>query len=542
MKASIVRRLTLLTRGAGFFSIALGVLVLAGWAFDISWAISIHPSWIAMRANSAFCFLLAGVALLKLQRSHSSHIVRAFGAVIALVGTLSFLQYLLGVDFGIDNLILHHGIRGVGAIPAGRMAANTAVNFIFIGFALIFPDLEIRNRVRLAEIFSLLVGLLTLPSLIAYIYGANFHVALTAYVQMAVHTAVGFIVLALGILTLRPDRGLTRLFSSRYAGGAQARRLLPSIVLLPLAIGGISLIGNDLGLYDIRFAMTLTIMITISSLLHLAYQPGMLVDEFDRQREVAAEKLQSANIDLEAQIQKRTSELILAKKMAALGEMAGGIAHELNTPLTTLTLSTERLRTELEPYCEKLAGAYNTVDKMETTTDRMAQIVRGLLAFARDGSKDKKTAQNLLKIVSETLALCSQKFDAHGVKLVLDDVKTPVVVECRPAEFSHALLNLLSNAFDACLGSPSPEVRVQVKTLDSRVLVSVTDSGPGISNDVAEMMMQPFFTTKELGKGTGLGLSIAKGLIESHDGELFLDRTTSKTRFVINLPLSAHQI
>ena len=252
-----------------------------------------------MRANTAFCFLLSGIALLLLQRANTSVVVKTLGTVIAVLGALNLLQYLFNVDFGIDNMLFQHGTAGVGSIAPGRMAANTAVNFMLVGLALIFPDAEIKNRVRVAEALALAVGLFTLPSLIGYLYGASFHVALTVYVQMAVHTAIGFMVLSMGLLSLRAERGLARLFSSRYAGGVQARRLLPSIVFLPLALGGISLIGNDLGLYGIRFAMTLTIMATIAALLHRAYQNGMLVDTLDRQREDAAEKLQIANRVLE---------------------------------------------------------------------------------------------------------------------------------------------------------------------------------------------------------------------------------------------------
>jgi hypothetical protein len=92
MKSTIVERLKLFSRCAGYFSLALGLLVLTGWAFDISWAKSIHPSWIAMRVNTALCFVLSGAAILMPQQTNTSKVIKAMAGVIGILGALNLLQ------------------------------------------------------------------------------------------------------------------------------------------------------------------------------------------------------------------------------------------------------------------------------------------------------------------------------------------------------------------------------------------------------------------------------------------------------------------
>jgi C4-dicarboxylate-specific signal transduction histidine kinase len=110
-------------------------------------------------------------------------------------------------------------------------------------------------------------------------------------------------------------------------------------------------------------------------------------------------------------------------------------------------------------------------------------------------------------------------------------------VNCRPTQLSQVLLNLLSNAFDAVSALSEKWVRLTVTQEEQKLIIKVIDSGNGIPSDIAEKIMQPFFTTKVIGKGTGLGLSISRGIIESHEGALFYDPSEKNTTFVIELPI-----
>jgi C4-dicarboxylate-specific signal transduction histidine kinase len=230
--------------------------------------------------------------------------------------------------------------------------------------------------------------------------------------------------------------------------------------------------------------------------------------------------------------------------MSALGEMAGGVAHEINTPLGVICLRLEQME-------ECLAeGDINSLDFLEAlhivrqTADRIAKIVNGLRFFAREGRRGIPEITNLGAVVEDTLSLCRERFAAQGVQLedLRDQALNSVQCVCRSVEISQVFLNLLNNAFDAVQALDSKWIKIQVVDVGNNIELSVTDSGQGIPHHVQEKMMQPFFTTKEIGKGTGLGLSISKGILEEHGGRLYFDNSCPNTRFVMVLPKASSKV
>lgn len=244
--------------------------------------------------------------------------------------------------------------------------------------------------------------------------------------------------------------------------------------------------------------------------------------------------------------QKRVEEMrftmIANSKMAALGEMAGGVAHEINNPLSIIVGkcgTTRSLLRQPEIDREKVS---QELEKIAATAGRIAKITTGLLAFSRSGEQDPPGNPTVQVLVEETIAFCIEKFKARNVRLDLDFSEIGNVhVKCRQSQISQVLLNLLNNAIDELeTHSTSVQKWVQLKAAmaGNHVEFSVTDSGTGIPKEVLEKLFQPFFTTKPVGRGTGLGLSISKGLVESHGGKLLYDSNSPNTRFVVSLPLS----
>jgi C4-dicarboxylate-specific signal transduction histidine kinase len=134
------------------------------------------------------------------------------------------------------------------------------------------------------------------------------------------------------------------------------------------------------------------------------------------------------------------------------------------------------------------------------------------------------------------VSFCLSRFKNHGTELLIDEIPENLSIECQSTQISQVLLNLLNNAFDAVQGLDSKSVRITIRDLGDRAEIRVADSGPGIPPEIAKKILEPFFTTKEVGKGTGLGLSISLGIVKSHAGTLILDSTKSHTEFVVTLP------
>ena len=153
------------------------------------------------------------------------------------------------------------------------------------------------------------------------------------------------------------------------------------------------------------------------------------------------------------------------------------------------------------------------------------------------GEKDPFEPKKIKDIVTDALALCSERLKNHGVKLKLRQIPDQLNIECRSQQISQVILNLILNAKQALTLIPDDKwIMIEAKDIGSEVIITITDNGVGIAEDVRPKILEPFFTTKQIGDGPGLGLSISKGIIEDHGGRLYLDETQEYTTFVIQIP------
>jgi PAS domain S-box-containing protein len=239
----------------------------------------------------------------------------------------------------------------------------------------------------------------------------------------------------------------------------------------------------------------------------------------------------------EQTIAEQRGKIIAASRLSSLGEMAGGLAHEINNPLAIISVACEQLRDQLEGGLDDPARALHTVERVARNVGRIERIVRGLRTIARDGSGDPFVERPVRTIVEETLELCAARFQDHCIELRVGPVPGDITVECRATEIAQVLLNLLNNAHDAVEDTGYPWVALDVGCKQGMARFSVSDSGPGLPPGTERRVFEPFFTTKQTGRGTGLGLSISKSLVEGHGGRLYLDTSAAKTRFVVEVPL-----
>jgi len=240
----------------------------------------------------------------------------------------------------------------------------------------------------------------------------------------------------------------------------------------------------------------------------------------------------------EVELETARASMVNSSRMAELGEMASGVAHEINNPLAVIQGKLFLINKWLEQGTvapDKLKSELDTIHK---TSDRIAKIIKGLRFFSRESGDDPLVPTTLTSIVEETMTLCQEKMRLNSVEVRIT-VPEELVVDCRSAQIGQVLLNLLHNSLDAIVNQPQKWIDIRGSRKDQHIELRVTDSGLGIPTSVQTKMMQPFFTTKEVGKGTGLGLSISKGIVEAHGGEFYYDALSKNTCFVISMPASA---
>lgn len=261
------------------------------------------------------------------------------------------------------------------------------------------------------------------------------------------------------------------------------------------------------------------------------------------ERMIAKKELENLNQNLEQLVAERTMELeeqrarsLFSSKMALLGEMAGGIAHEINNPLAIIIGTSRQMKRmeetgDLPP--EKLKELLNDI---EITSLRIEKIVKGLRFFARDSQKDPMVDCTLSQILDDTMALCLEKMKSLNCEVTINVIPETLKIICQPVSLSQAFLNLISNSIDAITDLNKKWIRIECTEDAHTIKIRFTDSGQGIPQSVKDKIMLPFFTTKPIGKGTGLGLSIVRGIIEQHQGSILLDDSAPNTSFVIELP------
>jgi C4-dicarboxylate-specific signal transduction histidine kinase len=238
----------------------------------------------------------------------------------------------------------------------------------------------------------------------------------------------------------------------------------------------------------------------------------------------------------EQELREKQEQLVQTAKLATIGELTTGVAHELNNPLNNIGLyignaldligldawDGERIERDLARAQQQLAKA--------------TEIINHLRTFGRADPRRREQVE-INAIIERSISLASEQFRLHEIELLLELADENPRVLGNPIELEQVLLNLLNNARDALGGSVQKKIRVSSRVEQLSVLLTVEDSGSGIPKEFEERIFDPFFTTKEVGQGTGLGLSIVYGIIKEHEGQIFVDSTTSGARLVIQLPL-----
>jgi PAS domain S-box-containing protein len=228
-----------------------------------------------------------------------------------------------------------------------------------------------------------------------------------------------------------------------------------------------------------------------------------------------------------------------ASRMATLGEMAGGIAHEINSPLAVITMRAAQLRDYLSSKDPEPSMVRLLTETLESTALRIGRIVLAMKNLSRDSSRDSMATTRAADILNDVALIVQERFRLHSIGLQIRIEPQDLSLFCQPTEISQAILNLLQNARDAVENAPEKWIHIDVRESGGMAIFEITDSGAGISEQHRAGLFRPFFTTKPPGRGTGLGLGICRQIAEKHGGSIEYVRDSAHTCFRLNLPQRA---
>jgi len=291
---------------------------------------------------------------------------------------------------------------------------------------------------------------------------------------------------------------------------------------------------------------------------------GQLADEFNRM----AENLQKTTVSRDLMLQeiserKRVEEalkkayqelksaqiqLVQSAKLASIGELAAGVAHELNQPLMVIRTSVQFVRRTLEKGKMETEQLLKFFEPVERNTKRMMNIINHLRTFSRQSQTDF-SAVNVNKTIEDSFLMMGEQLRLHNIEVKKNLSSNLPNVLGDANQLEHVVLNLITNARDAieAKGTQEPgHIEIMTRVCGENntwVEILVMDNGTGIAPDHPGNVFDPFFTTKEIGKGTGLGLSISFGIIQEHQGEIEVIETGPEgTTLGVKLPVEKKEI
>ncbi len=544
-REALIRHLHWTSTAIGALAVAMGVMVLAGWALGNDLLKGAWTNAITIKSNTAVCLACLGFALILL-RGPSPHpvaawIARGLAAIATVIGAATLSEHLFGWDLGIDQMLFVEAPGSPSTTAPNRMGVPSSTSFVLLGTALLLLDRRAATGgAARFQAFAMAAGLIASIPILGFVFQARELFGIARFTGIAMPTAVTLCLLAIGVLCARPTAGVMRQFIAVDPGGLLIRRLSLSAIALPVLLMWLVAAGERAGLYGTEFGRSLSAMAAIVVFTALVWWTGGTVSRQTRSRlraEAAeAEARRRLVENLEAMVTARTADLQATNEQ--LTDFSSSVAHDLRAPiravrgyLDALVDEVGALPPEAEGYAERIREA----------TERMDRLIVDLLDYGRLGRVDLHSEPVVLReLVDEVLKQMHSEIHARSAQIDREVGPELAVMAHRPV-LVQVVVNLVGNAMKFVEPGVVPRLRVSAEPLVDRVRLSVDDNGIGIAREHHARIFNLFeqLHGREHFAGTGIGLAMVKKSIERMGGEVGVESAPGRgSTFWIELPVA----
>lgn len=506
----------------------LAVGVLLGWTFNITLLKSIVPGFVAMNPLTALCFLFIAVWQLHCRRNNSSNnstpswFTYLLAGFVLVVGALRLYDIMDGSAYSIDAMVF------TSRVGKGHISPLTAFAFVCLGIAMLTFKVQQRKR-SLVLFFITPVFAVSIVSFFGYIIGDSEIITSQPFVPMALHTAFCFLALVVSFLFLFPKNVVTETLLSDDFGGSIARRLLPYIIVVPLALGFFRYQGERLGLYETGFGVALTVVGAMLTFIVVVVRQSRAISLMDRERREA-----------ERSVEQRSKELMAANKELEsknkeLEQFSYAASHDMQEPLRKVQTFSGLLLERNGEQLDERGREY--VNKMTAAVGRMKTLIEDLLLYSQQSTYEREYIPIDLNTIIESI-----KSDLEMVieqKGAVIRVEKLPVISGDPTQTRQLFYNLVTNALKFAAPGATPHVTISARIIGEEIFkqkphldssktfveISVSDNGIGFRQEYASQIFNLFkrLHAKSDYEGTGIGLSLCKKIVENHGGDIWAE-------------------
>ena len=503
-----------LTAACALTTIAIGLLVLSGWAFDIDYLQRLLVGEIHMLPLTALTFVISGVSLW-IQREHKRGTVwivaRSLALVVLAIGATTLVERVSGWDGPIDRLLFSDRLESLPYRPIGRMASNSAIGFSFAGAALFLLDGQTRLVRQIAHWFSTLGIAIAALAMIGYLYGVQALYQMDASAAMAVSTALAFFSLHVGILSARPNASWAGRLVVRTGTGMLARRLLLALTIVPLALGWLYIQAREDMLVGREAGVAILVVAMIAIQLTVLLRAAAIVQRGERAQALALDNAAAARDEAE-------------RANRAKNDFLAVMSHELRTPLNAIIGYGSLLRDGIPDPAT--TGQRHYIERIGASAKHLLALIDEVLTLSRlelGRERVTPTTVAVATLIEEAAAMMEPDARKKGLAITLELPEESVAMVTDAGKLRQALVNLISNAVkftdegEVC-------VRARAAVEGEEIVFDVEDSGIGISEQHLPRIFDAFWqvdqaSTRRVG-GTGLGLHVTRRLVRLLGGDI----------------------